>query len=301
MACAEQVEIGLEPAADTASLVEASLDLNFEFDQAAGRTVLAASRQQVPLKVVRAFALEDGSALAHLHNVSGGLLGGDRLELRARVGSGASAQLTTTGATRIYRAREQAPDAVQINHVTVAENGLLEYVPDPIIPFGGARFRQQTAIRLAPGAGLFWWEILAPGREARGELFAYDRMELSMDLWTPNRLIASERVRLEPRACAVSSLARLGDYRYWATFYICRVGADPKGWARAEEHLREVAAKMSSAGEARWGVSTLVADGLVVRCLARQGRRVITGLREIWSAAKSLLYGREAIPPRKVN
>jgi len=299
MACAQQTEIG--PAADTASRVEASLDLDFEFDHAAGRTVLAASRQQTPLKVVRAFALEDGSALAHLHNVSGGLLGGDRLALRVQVGAGASAQLTTTGATRIYRARELAADAVQSNHISVGENALLEYVPDPIIPFAGARFRQQTTIQLASGAGLFWWEILAPGREARGELFAYDRMELRMDIWTPERLIAAERIRLEPRVHAVSSLARLGDYRYWATFYICRVGADRKVWAAAEQRLREVAASVSPDGETRWGVSTLATDGLVVRCLAREGRWVLAGLREIWTAAKSLLYGREAIPPRKVN
>ncbi|MFI5090382.1 MAG: urease accessory protein UreD [Terriglobales bacterium] len=301
MACAQQIEIGLEPAADTASRVEASLELDFEFDQAAGRTVLAASRQQAPLQVVRAFALEDGGALAHLHNVSGGLLGGDRLELRARVGTGANAQLTTTGATRIYRPRELAADAVQSNRISVGENALLEYVPDPIIPFAGARFRQQTTIKLAPGAGLFWWEILAPGREARGELFAYDRMELKMDIWTPNRLIAAERVRLEPPMHALSSLARLGDYRYWATFYICRVGAGPKLWATAEERLRAVAASVSPTGETRWGISTLAADGLVVRCLSRQGRWVLAGLREIWTTAKSLLYGREAIPPRKVN
>lgn len=299
MACAEQVEVGVAPEVQVAGRVDAALELEFSYDQSADRTVLAASRQQAPLRVVRAFALEDGSALAHLHNVSGGLLGGDRLELQTCVGAGASAQLTTTGATRIYRARQQAGDAVQRNHISVKEDALLEYVPDPIIPFAGARFRQQTSIRLAPGAGLFWWEILAPGREARGELFAYDRMELKMDIWTPERLIASERVRLEPRTTALSSLARLGDYRYWASFYICRVGANPKIWLSAEQRLREAA--LSLAGDTRWGVSTLVADGLVVRCVAREGRSVLKGLREIWSAAKSLLYGREAIPPRKVN
>ncbi len=298
--CANKSRSGCEPAA--ASRVEASLELDFEFDRAAGHTVLAASRQQAPLQVVRAFALEDGSALAHLHNVSGGLLGGDRLELRAHVGAGAKravdhhrrhAHLSRTRAERLMPCSRTKS--------VWTENALLEYVPDPIIPFAGARFRQQTTIKLAPGAGLFWWEILAPGREARGELFAYDRMELKMDIWTPNRLIAAERVRLEPRTHALSSLARLGDYRYWATFYICRVGAGPKLWSTAEERLREVAASVSAPGETRWGISTLVADGLVVRCLAREGRWVLAGLREIWAAAKSLLYGREAIPPRKVN
>jgi len=299
MAWTEQVDIGLEPTAVTASPAEASLELDFEFDPAAGRTVLAASRQQAPLKVVRAFSLEDGSALAHLHNVSGGLLGGDRLALRTQVGAGASAQLTTTGATRIYRARERAPDAVQQNQISVGENALLEYLPDPIIPYAGARFCQQTSIRLAQGAGLFWWEILAPGREACGEMFAYERIRLDLGIRTPRQLIALERACLEPKTSPLSSLARSGDYGYWASFYICRVGTDPKVWLSAEQGLREVASKL--ARDARWGVSTLAADGLAVRCLARQGRWVLPGLREIWSAAKLLLYGREAIPPRKVN
>jgi len=300
MACTEkaEVEIGLAP--DRADRrVAASLELAFEFDPAAGRTVLAFSRQQAPLKVVRAFALEDGSALTHLHNVSGGLLGGDCLELRARIGAAASVQLTTTGATRTYRPRAEAPDAAQQNHICVEEDALLEYVPDPIIPFAGARFRQQTSIHLASGAGLFWWEILAPGREAHGELFAYERIELAMDIWAANRLIAAERVRLEPQVRALSSLARLGDYPYWASFYICRVGSDPKGWLMAEQNLREVA--LGLAGDARWSVSALAADGLAVRCLARQGRCVLQGLREVWNAAKRLLYRRDAIPPRKVN
>jgi urease accessory protein len=299
MACAEQAELEVGLAPQRASGIEASLELDFEVDLARNRTLLASSRQQAPLKVVRAFALEDGSALAHLHNVSGGLLGGDRLELQARIGAGASAQLTTTGATRVYRPRAEAPDATQQNHVRVGENALLEYVPDPIIPFAGARFRQQTSIHLAQGAGLFWWEILAPGREARGEVFAYERMELKMDIWAANRLIAAESVCLEPRMHMLSSLAHMGEYRYWATFYICRAGADARTWLNAEQSLREVASTLP--GEARWGISALVGEGLVIRCLARQSRWVVAGLRELWSTAKHLLYGREAIPPRKVN
>jgi len=65
--------------------------------------------------------------------------------------------------------------------------------------------------------------------------------------------------------------------------------------------LREVAGKLARPGETLWGTSTLVAHGLVVRGLARHGRDVQTGLHAMWSAAKLLLYDREAVPPRKVN
>src|ERR1700685_3772106 len=116
------------------SYVDAGLRLAFERDEATGQTVLAASHQEPPLRVVRAFRQEDGAALVHLHNVSGGLLGGDRLALMVNVGAGACVQITTTGATRIYRSRAGAPATTQSNEITVGEDGLLEYLPDAVIP-----------------------------------------------------------------------------------------------------------------------------------------------------------------------
>jgi urease accessory protein len=280
--------------------VDASLSLEFQRDDASGRTVLAASHQEPPLKVVRAFALPDGAALAHLHNVSGGLLGGDQLALHVIAGSGARVQLTTTGATRIYHPRKEAGATTQTTEIAIGENALLEYVPDPVIPFAGARYRQRTSIELAQGAGLFWWEILAPGREARGEIFEYECVEMRTELTAMRRPIAAERIRLEPRNRALDSLARLGAYRTWATFYICHTGVDASTWLALENELREVAGSFTQTGEVRWGISTLAARGLVIRGVARHGRDALRGLYAFWSAAKIRLYNREAVPPRKV-
>ncbi|MGA2964064.1 MAG: urease accessory protein UreD, partial [Candidatus Korobacteraceae bacterium] len=210
-------------------------------------------------------------------------------------------QVTTTGATRLYRPRAEAPTMVQTNTIRVSENALLEYVPDPIIPFAHTRFCQRTSIELSSGAGLFWWEILAPGREAHGELFAYDSVELTMEVLALNRPILCDHARLQPRKYALESRARLGHYRYWATFYLCRVGLEPDFWLDAEQRLRGIARALNSPGDVLWGVSTLVAHGLVVRCVAREGHSILAGLREIWRAAKLLMYNLEPIPPRKVN
>jgi urease accessory protein len=281
--------------------LQASLTLDFARDDLAGRTVLAASRQETPLKVVRAFVVQDGAALAHLHNVSGGLLGGDHLALKVNVGAGARVQLTTTGATRIYRPRREALPTTQSNEFAVNEGALLEYVPDAIIPFAGARFSQGTAIHLAQGAGLFWWEILAPGREARGEAFAYDRVEMKTDVIALGRPIASERVRIEPRKRSTLSFGRLGPYRTWATFCIARVGLGASEWLALEHELRERAMPLTKHGETLWGISALPAHGLMARCVAVHGRHVLPGLQLLWQAAKRRLYGCDAVPPRKVN
>jgi urease accessory protein len=98
----------------------------------------------------------------------------------------------------------------------------------------------------------------------------------------------------------MDSLARLGPYRTWANFYICRVGLDAKAWLALEDELREIAEKLARPAGALWGISTLVAHGLVIRCVARHGREVLPGLHTLWRAAKLRLYNREALPPRKM-
>jgi urease accessory protein len=310
MASANQA-LGQQPGAQATRAAErpvpsrtplrATLTLDFALDASTAQTILSSSHQQPPLKVVRAFSRHDGSALAHLHNVSGGLLGGDELALAARVGPGANVQLTTTGATRVYRPSAESADVVQTNEIAVTENALLEYVPDPLIPYALARFRQRTSIHLAQGSGLFWWEIFSPGREARGELFEYESLAIATDVFAAGRLIAAERVRIEPGTRAPASLARLGPFRYWAAFYICRVGLDSAIWLALERRLREVAAGLPSRGHTAWGISSLVAHGLVIRCLAERGSDIQPGLLALWRAAKVSLYGAEPIPPRKIH
>jgi urease accessory protein len=301
MARIQEVVSAARSGANLAGRVDASVSLVFERRETDGVTVLSEVAQTPPLRVIRAFSAEDQSALAHLHNVSGGVLGGDRLALSVGVGAGANAQLTTTGATRVYRSRRDTLSAIQINDIVVEENGLLEYVPDAIIPFAGARFRQETRIQLSTGAGLFWWEILAPGREARGECFEYGRVSLKTEIRACGELIAFENVGLAPAEIRMDAIARLGVYRYWTTFYICRAGVQPANWLAAEAELREAAGPWCKAGEMLWSVSTLPAHGLAIRGLARSGREILPALQALWRSAKRLLFGRAPILPRKVQ
>lgn len=283
------------------SHVNAHLDLAFEFNEPTHSTILASSNQTPPLKVIRAFTQENGAALVHLHNVSGGLLGGDHLGLSVRLAASATVQLTTTSATRIYRPRHEAAATIQSTEITLAENAFLEYVPDAIIPYSGVRYEQRTKINLSPGSGLFWWEILAPGREASGEIFAYESVEMHTEISVAGgRPIAVEQIRLDPRHHPLTSPARLGPYRYWATFYVCRVGLAPAAWLAAENHLREAAHALTRPGKSLWAISTLPAHGLAIRCLVIHGREVLPGLTSLWRAAKLHLFGTEAIAPRKV-
>ncbi|HUJ20135.1 MAG TPA: urease accessory protein UreD [Bryobacteraceae bacterium] len=281
------------------SSVSGRLALQFEYDHHSARTALQVNEQRQPLKVVRAFCSDDGSALVHIHNVSGGVLAGDRLSIDLDVCPKAAAQVTSTGATRVYRCRSEAQAAASSIRVRVAAGGLLEYLPDPLIPFAGSRYEQRTTIDLDEGAGLFWWETVAPGREARGETFAYDALRLRFELRAGGIPISLESSDLVPAVRPLSSLARLGPYLYWSSFHICRATADASTWPALEKRLLPLAGELSSP-VIIWGLGRLPAHGLVVRALSLNGRDIARGLIAFWRAAKQALYGRDAVIPRKI-
>ncbi len=279
--------------------VEGRLRLHFSID-CERQTRLMVREQRPPLQVIRAFPISTGGALVHVHNISGGVLGGDQLKLEVKVEPGALAQLTSTSATRLYRSRPGVPAAQQTGTIMVREGALLEYLPDPLIPFAGSCYHQHMHIELDSGAGLFWWETVAPGRIGQGEQFAYEQLILDLHISTQGRSIAIERLKLEPHCRALSSLARLGPYSHFCSFYICRIGLEAAQWSNLEKELGALAQELSCSGEISWGVSTLVAHGLVIRALSRQGRGIPPGLLAFWRAAKRYLYDEEPVPPRKI-
>ena len=169
---------------------------------------------------------------------------------------------------------------------------------------------------LAPGAGLFAWELITPGREAHGECFDYDQLAWESVVAVTNgeaagtdrergpaaqpTPIAIERVVLEPARRPLAVTARLGRFRYMATLLACRVGAPAAHWANVEQTLTGVAAHLTQDDSTWWGVSTLSAHGVIVRGLGVSGRALLAALPVFWRCAKELLYGEAAILPRKI-
>jgi urease accessory protein len=276
-----------------------SLHLSFE-SNSRGATILRVKRQHPPWRVIRGFPAPSGELLAHVHNLSGGILDTDSLDWRVDVGAGAQAQLTSTGATRVYRSRSAERMASQRATVTVGPGGYFEYVPDQLIPFAGSRFEQSARVELDHGASLIWWEKIAPGREASGEMFGYESLAFSFELIVEKEPIAIEQWTIEPALRRVDSIARLGPYRHFASCYVCRAGESSAYWRSFESEMGQVVNRLSKP-EILWGVTSLQAHGLVIRGVAVSGRQLASDLVEMWKAAKWYLCGRVAAVPRKVH
>src|SRR4029078_11970610 len=101
----------------------------------------------------------------------GGLVDGDAIALDVTVGENAKAVIGTQAATKVYKC--PAGEDTQTLEARVARGGLLVVAPDPLVPFAGARYAQRATIRLEENARLAWLDVLACGRAARGERWAF--------------------------------------------------------------------------------------------------------------------------------
>lgn len=274
--------------------------LHLSFESKNDATILRVLRQQPPWRVVRGFRSASGETLAHVHNVSGGVLDTDSLSCRIDVEPNAQAQVTTTGATRVYRSRCADRVASQSAVVTVGKGAYLEYLPDQLIPFAGSRFVQTARIELDRGASLIWWDRVTPGREASGEIFRYESISSAFEIVVNGEAVAMERWTLAPLLRPMDSIARLGPFLHFASCYVCREGKLDSYWRDFESRMQPMADQLSNP-ELLWGVTCLRAHGLVIRGVSTSGRALADGLVEMWRAAKWFLCGRVATLPRKTH
>jgi urease accessory protein len=236
-----------------------------------GRTVIARQRSHPPLQI---FGLQydgrDNSAYLQIVNPCGGLFEGDTAEIGVSAGQGTHLYLTTQAATKIYTA-ERGAVTRQRTRLHVASGAILEYFPLPVIPFAGARYLQEMTMRVEPGGVCLVSEVLAPGRLARGESFAYDLVWSRTEGWVGGQPALFEQVLLEPTQRAYAGLGVLDGKSYLATLYVLTsepLGAWLPGWNR----------RLATQYVDCAGISELAYGGLVVRLLGHTGQEVLRRL-----------------------
>jgi len=216
----------------------------------------------------------DGHALlVQCVNCTAGVFAGDRLGIDVRIEPGARVLLTSPSAHRIHTMPEG--EAVMIQRFTVGDGAWLEVMPELFIPQAGCRYRQSTRIDLAESAGLFFVETLTPGRVARGEIFAFDRVEWTTDIYRAGRRLVRERYSLKPGDASLWSLRKRFPAAYYAS---CFVSADaaalsPEVLAGLESITddRSVVGVTSPAA-GFWVVKVMAADSLALKAALRRIR-----------------------------
>lgn len=212
----------------------------------------------------------------------GGILDGDRYDVRVQLEPAARARLVSAGATAVYPALTRGGE--HCVRLSLASNSRLEWLPEPLILYAGARFRQQTRVELAPGARLVFCETFAPGRLARGELFAFERYESSFEVYaapleagsTP-RLLLSERSDIAPATQPIWTLPPFVRQPVFGSLYILGNIEQP------EELVQALQSTLPDQG----GVTVLPnGAGVLVRIVGSIPARVKQQLMRCWQACR---------------
>lgn len=149
--------------------------------------------------------IDHGHLVLSIVNPTAGFFDGDLLETDVHVGPAARLVLSTPSASRVYRTRSGAA-AINSQQFHVEESASLEWIPEPFIPHAGAHYHQRTRIELHPAASLLFFDWIAPGRVAMGEIFSYQSLRWDLDLIIDGILVARERYNLTPADHSLEAL-----------------------------------------------------------------------------------------------
>ncbi len=160
-----------------------------------GRTVLGDLRQDGCMKA--RFPRPVDIAEIITLNSSGGVVGGDRLRSRLKVGEGAQACFASQAAERFYRALDGDPAAEIRTIVDVAAGGLAEWLPQESILFDRCALDRRLDVTLAQDARFIGVEALIFGRAAMGESVTTARLSDRISVRRAGKLILHEAIRVD--------------------------------------------------------------------------------------------------------
>jgi urease accessory protein len=203
-------------------------------------------------------------------NSSGGVVGGDRLDLTIAVGAKARMTAAAQAAERFYRAPQDSAPAQVRTVVSVGEHAAAEWLPQETILFDRCALDRRLRINVASTGWFLGLEMLVFGRAAMGERVRTTRLRDLIEVRRDGELQWHDAIRLEGEAEAVvERAAAAGGARAVAT--IVHVAPD------AEARLDSVRGTLAEeSGATTWN------GMLIARMLAPDSatlrRRVVAAL-----------------------
>ncbi|MEJ2390301.1 MAG: urease accessory protein UreD [Gammaproteobacteria bacterium] len=249
------------------------------------KTVIARRQHVGPLTVQRPFYPEQDVCHSYVLHPPGGVVGGDQLALHVAVEHRAHALVTTPASAKFYRSAGAA--ATQRLEFTVANEGVLEYLPQDTILFDACQVDTTTRVTLAATAKYAGWEILCQGRPASGEKFTAGQCRQAYELYREDRPLIIERTLLSGNSLLQTARWGLANYPVTGTFLV----------SDADEELMVVAREAVTTDSAMCSVS-LINGVMVCRYLGWQGIEARDCFARIWEAIRPDWIGRQACRPR---
>ncbi|HEV2923885.1 MAG TPA: urease accessory protein UreD [Solirubrobacteraceae bacterium] len=270
-----------------------------ELDLASRGSVTRLTRQyqRAPLHIYRPIYLDPalpGMPFIFVQQAGDGLVQGDRYRVDVDCGPGASVHLTTQAATNVFVARQDF--ATQLVNLQAGDDALVEYLPDPVVPFRGSRLFQRVELTAAASSTVIVGETLLPGRVAHGETDAYDLYWSELEARRPDGTqLCADVLRLGALAGAPPrSIGLLDGHEVLSTLWVLTRQLPARELVVSlREALIDQPGVLAGASELPNGC------GAAVRLLASSSRPARAAMRAAWNAARLAVIGVPAPDLRK--
>lgn len=199
----------------------ASLALTFSLTP--NGTQLIRTERNGPLSVQKAFYPEGrGCAHVYLLHPPAGIVSGDELRIKIQVNQQAHSLITTPGANRFYRAREDLAigDSKQVQHceLFLAGQAKCENFPLETIVYEGADGFNTVDVHLKNDSAYLGWDITCLGLPSAKQFFKNGRYTQLNRIYCENTLIYHDRIAIKPDNNIHQHIAGLNKCNVFATF-----------------------------------------------------------------------------------
>ena len=255
-----------------------------DFRRVAGRTVLARAFARSPARLLTP-RNHGGAAWVFLASLGGGLLDADCVDVQMDVGAGASAFVGTQASTKVYRSPRGAAQKLDAR---VGAGALLALVPDPVVCFRSARYRQDLRVDLGSDSSFLMLEGYTAGRSASGERWQFDAYASRTVVVRDASRLFVDAIRLDPEAGPLA--ARMGEFD--AVLSLFAAGPRLEGVRAAMFALAASAASASRVGAGGTpliAASPIAGDAVVLRVAARRFEDASRALRPSFTALAEVL------------
>jgi urease accessory protein len=258
------------------------------FAMRGGETRLSGLDQVAPLRVLFPRTEVDEPPLAAVTTVSGGLVGGDRLDMSIALEEGASAVAMGQAAEKVYRST--GPDSQVEIALLVGPGGWLEWLPQETILFDGSRLARRTSIDLHATGRLMAGECVVFGRLARGEVMRNGFLRDTWEVRRDGRLVWADALMVDDDIFArLEAPVGFGGARAYATALYCG--------PNVTDHMERAKALTENLEGVRAG-ATCVHGVLVARWLSEDPLALRGAFERYWMEMRLAAGGLPARLPR---
>jgi urease accessory protein len=276
--------------------------LSLEFSLTPSGSQLTRTKRNGPLSVQKAFYPE-GRDCAHIYllHPPAGIVSGDELRINIQVNEQAHCLVTTPGANRFYRAREDLSigDSKQVQHceLTLAEQAKCENFPLETIVYEGADGVNTVDVHLKNESAYLGWDITCLGLPSSGQLFMHGSYSQLNRVYCEDTLIYHDRIAIKPENQIHQHIAGLNNHSVFATF----MAYAPNGQLTDAENKALIAqlriCMIEANAEHKISISQ-IRQLLIIRYLGQHAEECKALFVQLWQKIRPLYLNKDVTIPR---